>query len=199
MMGTSLMIQVERRVRLAVAAGIGAAMLLLPMPSGVTQTPAHKKADPKPVVTAQDLYAYIRASLLAYTPDDNLNDNLEVALDPTATVLTIKQPDGHCDVFLSALDANTLVWDVYDASDSVTSRQPLLRLSVISVPGKSARICYDTDNRVDSTIPANRARFLFLLAKVPDQIPFQIKLSKAMKKLIAQTGGTPEKDLFKGR
>src|SRR5215469_6163513 len=194
------MIIVERRVRWSVAAGIGAAVLVMAVLSAAAHAQTQKKkADPKPQVTAQDLYAYIRGSLLAYSPDDHVNDNLEVSLDPTATVLTIKQPDGHCDVFLGALDANTLVWDVYDASDSMTSRQPLLRLSVVSAPGKSARICYDTDDRVDSTIPANRARFLFLLAKIPDQIPFQIKVSKAMKKLIAQTGGSPEKDIFKSR
>jgi hypothetical protein len=191
------MIPVERRVRWIVVAGI-AAMLVIAVPSGMAQTQVHKKkADPKPAVTSQDLYAYIRGSLLAYSPDDHLNDNLEVSLDPTATVLTIKQPDGHCDVFLSALDANTLVWDVYDASDSVTSRQPLLRLSVVSVPGKSARICYDTDNQVDTTIPANRARLLFSYAKIPEGSGFQAKMTKAMKKLIALSGGSPEKDIFK--
>ena len=186
-------------------AAICAAGVMMMQPACIAQnsTTAQKKtvskakAKPKPEPTPAELFGVIRGSLLAYSPDDHINDNLEVALDPTGTVLTISQPDGHCDQFLSALDANTLVWDVYDASDSMTSRQPLLRLSVISVPGKNARVCYDTDNQVDQTIPSNRARFLFLLAKIPDQIPFQIRVSKALKKLIAQSGGNAEKDIFK--
>jgi hypothetical protein len=196
------MIQVERRVRFVVVAGVAAAMLFVATPSAMAQTqtavPTHKKkADPKPQVTPQDLFAYIRGSLLAYSPEDRLNDTLEVSIDDTATVMTIKQPDGHCDLFLNALDANTLIWDIYDATDSMNSRQPMLRLSVVSVPGKAARTCYDTDNQVDPTIPANRARLLFLWAKIPDGSGFQVKMSKAMKKLIALSGGTPEKDIFK--
>jgi hypothetical protein len=168
------------------------------LPVGWAQTPVHKKkAEPKPELTSQDLFAYIRGALLAYSPDDRINDNLEVAIDPTATVLTIKQPDGHCDQFLSALDANTLVWDVYDASDSSTSRQPLLRLTVVSVAGKNARTCYDQDNQADSSIPSNRARFLFSLAKVQDVSGFQAKTNKALKKLIALSGGSAERDIFK--
>jgi hypothetical protein len=190
------MIQVERRVILALAAGIGAAVLAGSVLSGFAQTQAHKK-DPKPLPTAEDYYEYIRGSLLAYSPDDRINDNLEVSLDPTATVLTIKQPDGHCDIFLNALDANALVWDVYDASDSVTSREPLARLTIFSAPGKNARTCYDNDNQVDQTIPGNRARLLFLYAKIPEGSGFETKMTKAMKKLIALTGGDAEKDLFK--
>ena len=178
---------------------VAGAMMLQPACTAQNLPTTHKKAapKPKPEPTPAELFELIRGALLAYSPDDQINDNLEVTLDSTAMVITIKQPDGHCDQFLDALDANTLVWDVYDASDSVTSRQPLLRLSVISVPGKNARVCYDTDNQVDRTIPSNRARFLFLLAKIPDQIPFQIRVSKALKKLIAQSGGNPEKDIFK--
>ncbi len=130
---------------------------------------AEKKADPKPEPTAAELFEYIRGSLIEFSPDDRINDNLDASLDPTATVLTITQPDGHCDQFLSALDANTVMWDIYDASDSMTSRQPLLRLTVVSLPGKNARTCYDLENQVDAAIPANRARFLFLLAKIPDR------------------------------
>ena len=195
------MIQVERRAGLSLAAGVCAAVLSIAVSvcSAQTATPAthKKKADPKPEPTAQDLYAYIRGALLAFSPDDRINDTLEVALDPTATVLTIKQPDGHCDIFLNALDANTLVWDVYDASDSMASRQPLARLTVISVPGKSARTCYDVDNQVDATISGNRARLLFSWGKIPDGSGFQAKMTKAMKKLIALSGGSAEKDIFK--
>jgi hypothetical protein len=195
------MIQVERRAGLLLAAGICAAVLAAgaALCPGQSSTPAthKKKVDPKPEPTAQELYAYIRGALLAYSPDDRINDTLEVALDPTATVLTIKQPDGHCDIFLNALDANTLVWDVYDASDSMASRQPLARLTVISAPGKSARTCYDVDNQVDTTISGNRARLLFSWSKIPDGSGFQAKMTKAVKKLIASSGGAAEKDIFK--
>lgn len=127
-----------------------------------TQTRAHKqtqpqtqkkKADPKPEPTPAELFEYIRGSLIEFSPDDRINDNLDASLDPTATVLTITQPDGHCDQFLSALDANTLVWDIYDASDSMNTRQPLLRLTVVSLPGKNARTCYDQENQVDAAVP----------------------------------------------
>jgi len=194
------MIQVERRAGLSLAAGVCAAVLSIAVSVCSAQTAmpvAHKKAAAKPEPTAQDLYAYIRGALLAFSPDDRINDTLEVALDPTATVLTIKQPDGHCDIFLNALDANTLVWDVYDASDSMASRQPLARLTVISVPGKNARTCYDVDNQVDATISGNRARLLFSWGKIPDGSGFQAKMTKAIKKLIALSGGSAEKDIFK--
>jgi hypothetical protein len=195
------MIQVERRVGLSLAAGICSAVLGFAAPSMVSaqtaQTSTHTKAAAKPALTSQDLYAYIRGALLAYSPDDRINDNLEVALDPTATVLTIKQPDGHCDIFLNALDANTITWDFYDASDSMASRQPLARLTVISVPGKNARTCYDLDNQVDTTISGNRARLLFAWGKIPEESGFQTKMTKAMKKLIALCGGSAEKDIFK--
>jgi hypothetical protein len=192
------MIQVERRAGLSLAAGICAAVLALAVFPCSAQTATHKKkAAPKPEPTAQDLYEYIRGALLAYSPDDRINDNLEVSLDPTATVLTIKQPDGHCDIFLNALDANTVTWDVYDASDSMASRQPLARLSVVSVPGKGARTCYDLDNQIDPTISTNRARLLFSWEKIPDGSGVQAKMTKAVKKLIALSGGHAEKDIFK--
>ena len=43
-------------------------------------TPAHKskKPDPKPQPTEQDLLDYLRGKLLALSPEDGLNDNLEV-------------------------------------------------------------------------------------------------------------------------
>jgi hypothetical protein len=192
------MIQVERRVRLTVAAAVGAALLAVIVPCVVAQTQPHKKkADPKPEVTAEDLFEYIRGSLLAYSPDDRINDNLEVSLDPTSTILTVKQPDGHCDIFLNALDANTLVWDIYDASDSMQTRAPMVRLTVVSVPGKKARVCYDTDNNIDPSTPVTHARLLFALYKIPDGSGFQTKMSKAVKKIIVLSGGSPEKDIFK--
>ncbi len=192
------MIQVERRAGL-LAASVCAALLAMAVSSSLAQTETHKRkaVAAKPEVTAAELFEYIRGALLAYSPDDRINDNLEVSLDPTATVLTIKQPDGHCDIFLGALDANTVTWDFYDASDSMASRQPLARMSVVSLPGKSARICYDLDNQVDPSIPTSRARLLFSWEKIPDGSGVQSKVTKAMKKLIALSGGSAEKDIFK--
>jgi len=156
-----------------------------------------KKVAPKKEPTSAELFAYMRGVLLQYSADDGVNDNLEVAIDPTATVLTIKQPDGHCYIFLNALDANTVSWDVYDATDSMQTRAPLARLTVVSVAGKKARTCYDVENNIDPAPSATRARILFSWEKIPDGSGFQSKFTKALKKLITQSGGTAEANLFK--
>lgn len=192
------MIQVERRKGLSFAAAACAVVLALAPSALAGQTQTHKKkADPKPEPTSADLFAYVRGALIEYSPDDRVNDNLEVSIDPTATVLTIKQPDGHCDIFLGALDANTIAWDVYDASDSMQTRAPLARMTVISVAGKKARTCYDVDNNIDPSIPVTRVRILFSWDKIPEGSGFQAKMTKAIKKLITQSGGYAEKDIFK--
>ena len=192
------MIHVERRAGCLLAAGIFGALLAIAVPASLAQTETpKKKAKPKAEPTSAELFAYIRGALLEFSPDDRINDNLEVTIDPTATVLTVKQPDGHCDIFLSALDANTIAWDIYDASDSMEARQPLARLTVVSVAGKNARTCYDVDNQVDQTISGNRARLLFSWGKIPDGSGVQAKMTKALKKLIALSGGSAEKDIFK--
>jgi hypothetical protein len=192
------MIQVGRRTGLSLAAGVCAAMLALSPMAGLAQTQAYKKkAAPKPEPTPTELFEYIRGALLAYSADDRVNDNLEVSIDPTNTVITIKQPDGQCNIFLNALDANTISWDVYDASDSAQTRAPLARMTVVSTAGKRARTCYDIDNNPDPSIPSTYARFLFSWDKIPESSGLQTKMTKAMKKLIKQSGGYAEKTLFK--
>lgn len=156
-----------------------------------------KKAEPKPEPTSAELFEYIRGGLLEYSPTDRVNDNLEVSLDPTATVLTVKQPDGHCDIFLNALDANTITWDVYDASDSMQTRAPLARMNIVSIPGKKARTCYDNDNNIDPSVPTTHVRLLFSWDRIPDGSGFEAKMNKAVKKLIKMSGGYAEKDIFK--
>jgi hypothetical protein len=162
-----------------------------------SKTTQSKKAAPKKEPTSAELFAYMRGALLQYSSDDGSNDNLEVSIDPTATVLTIKQPDGHCDIFLNALDANTISWDVYDASDSMQTRAPVARLNVVSVAGKKARTCYDVENNLDPAINVTRARILFSWEKIPEGSGFQSKFTKAFKKLITQSGGAAEISLFK--
>jgi hypothetical protein len=133
-------------------ARICAATLLVILPVCLAQATHHKKKpDPKPEPTAPELSAFVRGELLSLSPDDRINDNLEVTLDSTSTVLTVTQPDGHCDLFLNALDANTVVWDIFDATDSFQSREKLLRLTVVSVSGKTARTCYDRQSRHKSS------------------------------------------------
>jgi hypothetical protein len=189
------MIQVERSAGSRLAVVVCAAVLAVcPM---TAQTGAHKKAVAVHEPTSAELFDYIHGAMLAYSAEDRVNDNLEISIDPTATVLTVKQPDGHCDIFLSALDANTIVWDVYDASDSMQTRAPLARLTVAAVAGKKARTCYDTDNNVDPSIPSLRARILFSWEMIPDGSGFQSKFTKAFKKLIKQSGGMAEKNIFK--
>jgi len=178
-------------------ARICAAALIAILPACYAQTTTHKKwPDPKPEPTVQDLFEYVRGALLSLGPDDGVNDNVEVAFDPTSTVLKITLPAGHCDLFLNALNTNTAVWDSFDPSDSAQQREKLLRLSLVSLSGKTARICYDKFNHVDTTLTANRARLLFSLAKAEDVPGFQEKLAKAFKKLIVLSGGAPEQDIF---
>jgi hypothetical protein len=191
--------KVERWACLSLAAAMCAAGTAWTAPVCIAQSskPHVKKAAPVKEPTSAELFAYMRGVLLQYSADDGVNDNLEVAIDPTATVLTIKQPDGHCDIFLNALDANTVSWDVYDATDSMQTRAPLARLTVVSVAGKKARTCYDVENNIDPAPTATRARILFSWEKIPDGSGFQSKFTKAFKKLITQSGGAAEASLFK--
>ena len=174
-----------------------AAMLLL-LPLCTAQSTKTKKAapPPKPEPTEAELVEYVRGALLSLSPNDGINDNLEVRYDENRKVVTIIGPAGRCDEFLSALDPNNAVWDVFDPSDSDRQREKLLRLTLVSVIGKTARTCYDTSDHVDLNVMGNRARFLFSQSKADDMPDFQEKMAKAFKKLIVLTGGAPEKDLF---
>jgi hypothetical protein len=191
------MMQVERRAGSGLAAMVCAAVIAIAVCPSAGQSSTHKKQPPAHEPSSSELFAYVHGKLLQYSPEDGINDNLEISLDPTSTILTIKQPDGHCDIFLSALDANTIAWDVYDATDSMQTRAPLARLTVDAVAGKKARTCYDTDNNVDPSIPTTRARILFSWDSIPDGSGFQAKFTKAFKKLIKLSGGLTDKDIFK--
>lgn len=148
-------------------------------------------------MTSAELFAYIHGALMEYSADDGVNDNLEVTIDPTATIITIKQPDGHCDIFLDSLDPNTITWDVYDASDSMQTRAPLARMTVIALAGKKARACYDPENNVDPSTPVTRARILFSWDKIPEGSGLQTKFTKAIKRLIVMSEGGVEKSSLK--
>ncbi len=155
-----------------------------------------KKAPPKPAPTQQELYDYVRGELLALTPNDGINDNLEVSFDAATSTLSITQPDGRCDIFLGAIDSNSAIWEVFDPSDTYHTREQVLRLTLTSLSGKKARVCYDKNNQVDTSIASNRARLLFSLA-MSNAVPgFTDKMGKAVKKLVALAGGSAEKDIF---
>jgi hypothetical protein len=159
------------------------------------QTTAHKKAAP-PEPTEPDLVEYIRGALLSLSPNDGINDNLDVRYDEATKVMTVTTPAGHCDVSFTALNPNNTVWDTFDPSDSDRQREKLVRLTMVSTLGKTARTCYDKLDHVDTTLIGNRARFLFSQPKADDISDFQGKMTKAIKKLIVLDGGAPEKDLF---
>jgi hypothetical protein len=178
-------------------ARISAAILIAILPACSAQTTVHKKKPaPKPEPTAPELFEYIRGALLSLSPEDGINDNLEVTYDLAKSVLTVTQPTGHCDEFVGALNANDVVWDDFDPSDSRNTRERLVRLTLVSVSGKTARTCYDKAGEVDATVPDNRIRLLFSYAKADQRPDFQKKMTTAIKKLIALSGGAPEKDLF---
>jgi hypothetical protein len=173
------------------------AVVLALLPACTAQTAAHKKkAPPKPEPTAQDLLEYIRGALLSLSPEDGINDNVDVTFNATAGILTVKQPGGHCDEFFGALDANDVVWDDFDPSDSRNTRERLVRVTMVSDSNKTARTCYDKANQVDSSVSTNRVRLLFSYAKADQRSKFQETMTKAIKKLIVLTGGAPEHDLF---
>jgi hypothetical protein len=174
-----------------------AAVLFALLPFCSAQARSRTKApDPKPEPTQAELVEYIRAALLSLSPNDGINDNLDITFDSASSVLTVIQPGGRCDEFIGALNANNIVWDVFDPSDSDRQREKLLRLTMVSVSGKSARTCYDKLDHVDANLIGNRARFLFSLPKADEVPDFQTKMAKAFKKLIALSGGAPEKDIF---
>ena len=161
-------------------------------------TPAHKskKPDPKPQPTEQDLLDYIRGKLLALSPEDGLNDNLEVSYDLDKSTMSITQPDGHCDISLNALDANSAFWDTLDPSDRYRARDEVLRLTITSQSGKNARVCYDRKNQINPNAAANRVRLLFAHSKANATPGFVDTMDRAVKKLVELSGGTAEKKIF---
>ena len=161
-------------------------------------TPVHKakKPDPKPEPTEQDLLDYLRGKLLALSPEDGLNDNLEVSYDLATATMSITQPDGHCDISLSALDANSAFWDTLDPSDRYRARDEVLRLTLTSQSGKSARVCYDRKNQINPNAAANRVRLLFSHSKANATPGFVDTMDRAVKKLVELSGGTAEKKIF---
>jgi len=177
-----------------------ATMLLAALPAALpcaAQNAYHpKKAAPKPEPTQQELFDYIRAKLLALSPSDGINDNQEVTFDAATSILSITQPDGRCDIYLSAIDANSAVWEVFDPSETNHTREELLRLTLTSLSAKKARTCYDSHNQVDPAIAPNHVRLLFSLEKANTIPDFPETMGKAIKKLVALAGGTAEKKLF---
>lgn len=155
-----------------------------------------KAAEPAPEPTQQELVEYLRGKLLALSPSDGINDNIEVRFDPSTNVLTVIQPDGRCDQFLGSLDSNNLFWDIFDPSDTHNSREELLRLTVTSVSGKTARVCFDDTGKLDRETLTNRTRLFFSLAK-SEQVPgFQNKMEKVVKRLIILAGGAEGKEIY---
>jgi hypothetical protein len=158
-----------------------------------------KAVEPQPEPTQPELVEYLHGKLLALSPSDGFNDNLEVTFDSSTNALTVSRPGGRCANFLNALDANSMVWDLFDPGDTHNPREQLLRLTVSSMSGKAARTCYDEENHIDTDVNPNRARFLFSTSKASEFPAFQGEMTKAFKKLIALSGGVPEKNLFPER
>ncbi len=63
-------------------AHICAAALIAVLPACAAQTASHKaRPEPKANATAPELFEYVRSALLLLTPDDGINDNLEVTFN----------------------------------------------------------------------------------------------------------------------
>jgi hypothetical protein len=189
-----------------------AALLVLMCGCGLLPPPADQSTQPAPVKhkavavqhitpkkaepSQQELFDYVRGKLLALSPSDGFNDNQEVTFDPSTSILSVTQPDGRCDIFLSAIDTNSMIWEDFDPSDTYHTREDVLRLTLTALNGKKARTCYDTQNKVDASLSSNRARLLFSYSKAAMTPKFTDNMGKAIKKLIVLAGGTPEKNLF---
>jgi hypothetical protein len=158
--------------------------------------PVAVAAEPEPEPTQQELVEYLRGKLLALSPNDGFNDNLEVRFDPSSSKLTVIQPTSRCDHFLSALDASNITWDVFDPSDENNPRPELLRLTTTSVSGKKARACFDVNGAPEQGAPGNRVRLLFSRGKAEEIPGFQDQMAKVVKKLIVLSGGVEGRELF---
>lgn len=190
---------------LAVLAGL-TACYTAPVEPGQTALPVQDarsfhnphtgKKSTKPEASQQELFDYVRGELLALSPNDGLNDNLEVAFDPATSVLSVTQPDGRCDIFLSAIDANSLMWQTVDPSEPYHTRDKVLRITLTSLSGQKARTCYDSHNQVDTSVTTNRARLLFSQSKSSAVPNFTDAMGKALKKLVVLAGGNGEKEIF---
>jgi hypothetical protein len=156
---------------------------VLPNCSAQTGNPGNKPTKPAP--TARELVSYVREQLLALSPSDGVNDNVKVTFNQATWVLSITQPDGRCDFFLKALDAEGAAWEVYNPSEPGQMREPLLRLSLSSSRGNNARTCYDNQHSVDTRIPQDHVRFLFSQDKANAVPNFQENMEKAVKNLVA--------------
>jgi len=166
-------------------------------PAKAARPASHAKiAEPVPEPTEQELAEYVRGKLLGLSPSDGFNDNLDVRFDPASGTLTVIQPQGRCDHYLGSLDANNLTWDIFDPGDTHNGREELLRLTITSVSGKTARACIDKKGQPEEGTSTNRIRMLFLLAKSEEISGFEKNMATAMRKLIVQTGGAQEKEIF---
>jgi hypothetical protein len=171
-------------------------LVAVPVCSAQTERRPRKPDPPKPEPTQMEIFEYVRGKLLALSPGDGINDNLEVDFDPVSSTLSITQPDGRCEIYLDAIDNNSVVWEVVDPSESYHTRESLLRLTLTSLSGKKARTCYDIHHRVDPDLAPNRARLLFSLDKANVVPGFTDKLEKAVKKLVELSGGAPAKSVL---
>ncbi len=172
------------------------APIVPPAPPKITKPVIHAIAEPEPEPTQQELVEYLRGKLLALSPGDGVNDNVDVRFDPATSTLTVSQPNSRCDHFLSALDAGNVSWDAFDPSDSHASRDELLRLTVTSVSGKAARACFDEKGQPEEGVSTNRVRLLFSRAKSEEIPGFREQMAKVVKKLIILSGGVEGKEVY---
>jgi hypothetical protein len=154
------------------------------------------KAPPKPEPTQLELVEYLHGMLLSLSAGDSIHDNQDVEFNQATNTLTVIQPMGRCDNAMGSLNANSISWDTFDPSDRNDVHAELLRVTIASSLGKTARVCTDKNGKPDTTAAANRVRLVFSAPKAEQFPDFQTKMTKALQKLIGLSGGTAEKELF---
>ena len=96
-----------------------------------------------------------------------------------------------------ALDANDVVWDDFDPSDSRNTRERLVRVTHgLRERQNGAEPATTRPIRLIPAIPTNRVRLLFSFAKADQRPKFQDTMTKAIKKLIALSGRRSANTIF---
>ena len=139
---------------------------------------AQRKPEPKPEPTAQELFEYVRSALILLSPDDGINDNLEVTFNP-ATQLDDRNAARRPLRSISRMRSTQTMsaWDVFDPSDaSRVPRTALAPYTGLRQRQEGAEPATTRQNKSMQALPANRVRLLFSLsqggpvAQLPGQI-----------------------------
>jgi len=145
----------------------------------VAQNAPPKRRLRQPLPRSRSYFSTSAARSYLLSPDDGINDNVEVTFNPATSVLTVTQPSGHCDEFLNALDAQNAVWDQFDPSDAQQTRRKSWSDSRwFRWPANQPVSATTRQTRLTPAFRGNRVRLLFSFSKAEQWPLFQEKFSR---------------------